>query len=149
MITLKIPKKETMPLYQVIQNYGDIDIGDNTYDWGVGFSCPDSWEECEDYYDRFLLLLAINIECIHPQPDWYSTCLVSEFISKNIKAFRKFFNEENREGYRPMDYENSDDYTVDEGFYDSYLLPLEGLIVGNYAEEDYEKIYKLLTKEVK
>jgi hypothetical protein len=63
-----------------------------------------------------------------------------------MDAFKKFFNEENREGYRPMDYENADDSTSDDGFYEAYLEGLESLLIGNYSEDDYEKLVLLLRK---
>lgn len=149
MITKEI-KLEDVSLYQMICHVGSgFDICDDEYDWGVYMDCYKSWEECDDYYDRIILLFALNIRCVKYNDDWYSPCKVSEFIAENIKAFRQFFNEENREGYRPMDYENADDSHSDEGFYEAYMMPLESLIAGNYSEDDYEKLYKLLIKEVK
>ena len=68
-----------------------------------------------DWYEALMLLFALNITCTKIQKDWYSVCLVTKFIKENIDVFRDFFNENNREGYRPMDYENADDDTQDDG----------------------------------
>lgn len=149
MITKEM-KRNGITLYDMIQLAGGgFDIADEDWDWGVYMDCRDSWEECEDYYDKLMLLMAEHIICLNYNSDWYSPCQVAKFITKHIEAFTKFFNEENREGYRPLDYAGSADAEKDDGFYEAYMMPLESLIAGNYSEDNYEKLYKLLTEGAK
>ena len=135
-----------MLLSELIKLSGGLDISDNTFDWGAYIEFTDEPNEEIDWYNEFCKEIAQRTEVVHINQDWYSPCKVSEMIVANMDAFKKFFNEENREGYRPMDYENADDSTSDDGFYEAYLQGLESLLVGNYAEEDYEKLVKLLRK---
>ena len=134
-----------MTLYEMMKLKGEgFDVSDNTWDWGTYIGYVED-EDDLDYYDKFTLYLTKNVEIERYNDDWYSPCKVCEFIVAHQDAFRKFFNEENREGYRPMDYENGDDSTIDEGFYEAYMMGLESLLVGNYSESDYKKLYTLLT----
>lgn len=156
MIT-EVPQLIPTTLYNAIMmtNGEGFDICDDVWDWGIYFGCPKSFEECEskdpdmeyDWYEALMLLFALNITCTKIQPKWYSVCLITQFIKDNIDVFRKFFNENNREGYRPMDYENAEDDTVDDGFYEAYMQPMESLIAGNYSYSDYEELYKALTNK--
>jgi len=148
MINTKVERSE-IRLYDAAMQTQGLDICDDTFDWGTFFCCEENWEQCKDYYDKFMLLLALNIKCVTIRNDWYSPCLVKEFIMENISVFKKFFNENNREGYRPQDYENADDGDADEGFFEAYMEPMESLLVGNYSEDDYKELYEQLTKEVK
>ena len=136
-----------MKLQEMLQLKGDgFDISDDDWDWGTYIEAY-SPEDVYDSYDRFMVYLAENIEIVKFNENWYSPCKVAQFIVEHQAAFRQFFNEENREGYRPKDYKEADDPTVDEGFYEVYLCGLESLMVGNYTEEDYSKLLKLLTKK--
>ena len=123
------------------------DIGDKEWDWGIYFGCPRDFhtgkdpDGNDDYYDNLMLLFALNIKCYKLQPTWYTVCGVGEFIKENLKVFKKFFNKHNREGYRPKDYKEADDPTVDAGFYEAYMQPMESLIAGNYSYSDYKELY--------
>lgn len=135
-----------MTLYEIMKlKQEGFDIADTEWDWGtyVGFIDED---QVEDAYDRFILYFIQNVEIERLNEDWYSPCKVAEFVVKHLNAFKKFFNEENREGYRPMDYEDADNSNEDEGFFEAYMCGIESLLCGNYCEDDYEKLYKLLTK---
>ena len=152
MITTEIKPEANRPLYEVIRevNQDGFDICDNDWDWGTYFGCEMSWEKCRDFYEKCMLLFALNIKCIIFNDNWYSPCLVKEFIWENKEVFTKFFNEENKEDYRPMDYEGHElDPNVDDGFYEAYMEPMESLIEGNYSERQYKKLFEMLTKEVK
>lgn len=130
-----------MTLYEIISFSGGFDICDEDWDWGIYF---DFTKDSNDSYDKCMEFMAKNIEVIKLKKDWYSPCKVAEFIGNNLEAFKKFFNEENREGYRPMDYENADDRASDDGFFEAYMEGMESLIAGNYTDSDYEKLLKYL-----
>lgn len=137
---------KTMKLIEFMEfsdNYG-FDITDDIWDWGNYFETPRNFKECEnDYYNLLMWHFANNIEIVKYQEDWYSICKVSEFIYKNIKAFNKFMNEENREGYRPNEYEEIE--SADDGLMvDIYLPTFENLINGNYSDDGYKKICEYL-----
>ena len=135
-------------LHQAIVKTGyGFDIADKDWDWGTYFDCPATWDECNDYYDRCCLLFALNIKVEEIRQDWYSPCYVADFLWEHRDAFGKFFDEENREGYRPCDYS---DIAPDEdtGFLEAYLEPFESLLIGNYSESDYKKLYFMLVSGV-
>ena len=142
MVITETPKVENKSLFEVLSLTGKegLDICDDIWDWGIYLGCERSFENCkDDYYDKCMLLFALNFTCTKVCETGYSTCLVSKFIHDNIDVFREFFNEENREGYRPMDYDNADDWESDDGFYEAYMQPMESLIAGNYTDSDYKK----------
>ncbi|MGN1337359.1 MAG: hypothetical protein ACI4WW_02675 [Candidatus Coprovivens sp.] len=129
-----------------------LDICDDIWDWGVGFCIPNIENKNDfDYYDKFIMLLAHNIEIIKYQKNWYSQCNITKFIMENLKAFTQFMEEENIDEYNPSKYlENEDekDITDDNSIIiDVYLPTLESLIIGNYSNSDYEKIYNYLKRE--
>ena len=132
------------PLIEVIQEQGCIDIAGNIFDWGIAFDCACQIKDIHDGYDMFMYFIGREVNCLKFQPNWYSLCDVEKFIKKYISVFKKFFNEKNREGYRPMDYEDADNEERDLGFYEAYLQPLESLIAGNYIEDDYLELSKSL-----
>ena len=148
MIT-KAPEPKTTTLYEalVANKLDGCDICDNDWDWGIYLGIPEakSIEDCEDAYDKFTLLLALNLKTKGLRSNWYTPCDVSGFIEEHREVFENFFNEENREGYRPMDYEGPLKADEDEGYYEAFMLPMESLIAGNYCDEDYERLVSLLT----
>ena len=140
----EVPTLGPCSLYEAImrENGEGFDICDDVWDWGIYIGCARSFEECgDDWYEKCMLLFCLNIKCTKVQPKWYSICKVGEFIKENIDVFRTFFNEQNREGYRPSDYKNADDDTTDAGFYEAYMQPMESLIAGNYCDSDYKELY--------
>lgn len=144
MIT-ETPKLENLSLYEMIMKTGGngFDCCDNDWDFGVFMTCEKSFEDCRDYYDKFMLLLCLNIKCLKYNPKWYSPCDFVSFFEENKEPINKFLNEENREGYRPKDHKNLDK-DKDTGYYEVYFMSFENLINGNYCESDYEKLYKYL-----
>ena len=60
-----------------------------------------------------------------------------------------FFNEENKRDYTPA-YWLKKGETIDPNedglFYDIYMESFESLLIGNYSESDYRKLYKYLTE---
>ena len=132
-------------LYELFQlcDIDNTDIGDDVYDWAVNFSCCVNKKDCTDYYSKLMRYFATQIECDHYDPKWYSNCFVSTFIKEHLDEFTKFFNEENNENYQPQKYSDFDD----ELFCDIYMTSFENLIVGNYSEEQYEKLLKMLKGE--
>lgn len=147
MIT-NIPKIENKSIYETLRMCGhsDMDFCDNDWDFCVNMGCENTFEECRDYYDKFMLLLCLNIKCLKVNEKWYSPCDFVSFFEENKEAINKFLNEENREGFRPKDYKNLKP-NEDSGYYEVYFMSFENLINGNYYESDYEKLYKLLKKE--
>lgn len=131
-----------MTLFELIELSDGLDIGDNTWDWGIYF---DFTKDSDDPYDQCMEFMAKHIEVVKVNKDWYSPCKVCEFVVEYQKAFERFFNEENREGYRPKDYEKGNDPTVDEGFFEAYMAGVESLIAGNYCDSDYTKLLNYLS----
>lgn len=135
-----------------------LDAGDNDVEYDV---CDDGWDWCcclcfhkipeqgSDNYTRFCTWLAKNLELDDPKDcldnfAYYGvTCKVADLMWKHRDVFEPFFNENNKRGYRPKDYDDIDP-DEDEGFYEAYMMPLESLIVGNYSEEDYSKLLEAL-----
>ena len=144
MIT-ETPKLENISLYEMIMRKGGngFDCCDKDWDFGVFMECRETFKECTDYYDKFMLLLCLNIKCYKFVAEWYSPCDFVSFFEENRKAIDKFLNETNRGGYRPKDYKDLDK-DKDTGYYEVYFLSFDNLINGNYCESDYEKIYKYL-----
>lgn len=124
--------------------YG-FDIAADIFDWGVYFETPQP-NKAEDYYGKLMVFFAEHIEMKNYRKDWYSICEIEKFIMEYLEQFTKFMDEENKEDYRPSNYEplkDIEDYLM----YDIYIPTLESLIVGNYSEQDYKKLYKYLTGE--
>lgn len=147
----KIKKQQELSLYEVLQIAGSdgCDICDDDYDWGVYLGFQESWEKCTDFYDKCMLLFALNLKCSGYHPDRYSSCDVAKFIWRNREPFERFMNEENRTEYRPRYWQKKGE-TIDPDedgvFYDVYMTTFESLIVGNYSEHDYQKLFKYLTE---
>lgn len=148
MISIEHIKKDE-PLYDAVRRTDGLDICDSVYDWGIFVYCEESLDKCNDWYDAFMYVFCVNVICEKQVSDWYSPCRVTEFVKENMKAFKKFFNKENREGYRPKDYENSDDPDVDEGFFEAYLEGMESLLAGNYCDRQYRDLIQLLAGKEK
>lgn len=119
--------------------YG-FDIADVDFDWGNYFEVPEEIED-NNYYDKCMLFFAEHIIMVNYQEDWYSGCKIGEFLMKYESAFERLMNEENRYEYQPQNYNFE---TGDEDWYELYILTFGSLINGNYAEEDYEKLYNYL-----
>lgn len=138
-----------MCLFDVLKMNGidGCDICDDAYDWGTYIGVPESWEKCSDYYDRCMLLFALNMTCVQYRPNGYTICDVAGFIWDNKEPFTKFLNQENRKEYKPSTYKDETiDPEVDGVFYDVYMESFESLLIGNYSESDYRKLYKYLTE---
>lgn len=151
MIQTHTPQPERMSFWEACKLAGvdGSDICDRDWDWGIFLGIPEakSLEECEDGYDRFCLLLALNLHCTELRTDWYTVCDVCDFIEANRKAFDRFLEEANREGYRPSDYEGHLNANEDKGYYEVYMQSMECLIAGNYALEDYEKLIRYILED--
>lgn len=148
-MTNKIPERSMKKLYELMRDikFDGCDVSDTVWDWGTFFSCAKNWEACNDAYDRFCLLLALNVDVIGPyQEDWYTACDWGKFMWDNNDVFGPWFNKHNREGYRPKDYKGLDP-KKDTGFYEAYMQPLESLLCGNYSEESYDELFKKLSKK--
>lgn len=135
-----------MTIYELlsfVEGIDGIDIGDDVYDFVTHIDCHIKKGECKDNYDKCMRYLCTQLELSCYRPNWYSNCYISEYIKKNIDAFTKFMDEENDEKFKPKNYEDIDD----EMFYDLYLNTFENLVVGNYADQDYEKLLNYLKGE--
>ena len=134
------PEMTLWQLMQMLHN-GDLDITGTRWDWGTCMCVDLEPGEDEDYYNKFMRLICMNIKVLKYKPDWYTQTTIEDFMWNNRDIFKPFFNENNRVGYRPKDYKGiSPD--ADTGFYEAYMEPLESLMVGNYTDEDYEYLYK-------
>jgi len=152
MIKTELPKEPIKTIYEKFQELGfGFDIADNTYDWINYFECPKDWDKCNDYYDKLMLLFALNIECVRCTKSNIGVCKVCEFIVENIKAFEKFLNETYREEYQPQYLlakgHKVNDPNEDDWFYDIYLDAFKHLCNGNFSESKYEKLFNYLTEE--
>ena len=150
-ITTKAPELKETSLYEALlaNRMDGCDICDNDWDWGIFLSLPDgdSVESCEDGYDKFCMLLCLNLRCKGIKHNWYTPCNVAGFIEEHRAVFEEFFNEENREGYRPSDYEGPLKANEDKGYFEAFMEPMESLIAGNYCESDYDKLVAMLLAE--
>lgn len=144
--TIPTPRKITLYETLRLKDFDGFDIADDIFDWGNYFECGESLEKSEDYYDKLMVLFALNIEVVKYQENWYTICKVAEFISKHSKAFTKFMNENNREDYQPKNYKGEKITLDNDLFYDLYIMTFESLINGNYCESQYKELYELLTK---
>lgn len=128
---------------------GGFDVGDVDWDWESYFSCknPES-EEFGDAYDSFMYLLGelTPVTRIRFDEDNESYFVIADFsgmLWNHRKVFEKFFNEQNRPGYRPCDYPGCR-YDEDSGFYEAFMMPLASLMAGDYTEDDYQELYDAL-----
>lgn len=111
----------------------DIDVYDTDIDMGVAFVW-DATAEIKDEYDRFLSILAENVEIDKFVSDW----LVCDF-SGYFRNFNSELEKLNKDsGWGTLEFDG------DETYYD-YVLWLEGLISGNESESVYKKISDVLT----
>ena len=143
-ILTRDPQVQPRPLIEVVAEQGDIDIGGCVFDWGNNFDCPTKIEDITDGYSLFTYFVGQEVLCEKFVYGWYSPCRVEEFINKYLPVFKKFFNGHNREGFRPKDWPESDNYSEDKGFYDTYLESFKGLLNGSYSEESYLSLVKSL-----
>ena len=124
---------------------GGTDICDSDWDLCVYFETSETEEPDEDAYDRFMRVIALNLLIDEPEryvpADGYPSCRIADFMWENRDIFEPFFNENNRDGYRPEDYDELSP-SFDSGFYEAYMMPFESLVVGNYTEEDYDYLTK-------
>lgn len=122
------------------------DIADDIFDWGNYFGYD---LESDDYYDKLLDFMADHIEFVKYQKDWYSICKITDFIVKYQDKFDKFLNEVYLEEYTPKylckKYNMPKISEDDELFYDVYFDMFANLLNGNFSDEEYEKLYKILT----
>lgn len=111
----------------------DIDVYDTDIDMGVAFVWG-ATEEVKDEYDRFLSILADNVEVSKFVSDW----LVCDFSGyfRNFNSELEKLNNDN--GWRTLEFDG------DETYYD-YVLWLECLISGGVSESVYKKINDVLT----
>ena len=121
-----------------------IDITGQIFDWGIAFGCSTSLEKCTDYYDRIQFLFGCNIKLIKLVPNWYTQTTIENFIFEHRKVFEKFMEETYKEEYI---YDWSTIQNESEEFYDVFLDLMQGLICGNFSEEDYELLWNLFMKE--
>jgi len=144
-------KEKLLSLWDTMKKYDNccLDITGKEWDWGVAV-CLDleEPEDESDYYCMFMHYVCINIQVTKYVPDWYTQTTIEEFLWENRDVFEPFFNENNREGYRPKDYDQIDP-NEDTGFYEAYMMPMESLISGNYSESAYKRLYKKLIEKDK
>ena len=148
-ILTKAPELKDSSLYgALIANKMDgCDICDEDWDWGIYLGIPSdvkSIDDCEDGYDKFCLLLCLNLKTKGIRPDWYTPCNVCGFIEEHRAVFEEFFNRESQEGYRPSDYDHKLKADEDKGYFEAFMEPMESLIAGNYCDSDYEELVKRL-----
>lgn len=113
----------------------DTDVTDTDIDLLVAFVW-DANSKIEDEYDRFLSLLANNVEVKQVPNEKYN--MICDFSG----YFRKF-NDELKKLYDDEGWDIDGDFDEDETYYD-LVLCLEGLISGYSSERVYGKLNKIL-----
>ena len=123
---------------------GGFDIADDVFDSGVYFDCNIVPVKDEDAYEKVMRWIGENVEVVKFQTEGFTICKITDFIIKNRAVFDEFFNQVHIEEYQPRNFkELTDD---DEEFYDIYITPFEGLIVGSYSDRDYELLLTIIEK---
>lgn len=144
MINQEIPSKKEITLYEAIHHYGnDKDIADTIFDYAVYFTCEKDFKNCNDDYDKCMLLFALNIKVESINED-YTICKITDFIEEHRKEFDDFFNQVHKEEWQPRNMEKIS--VNDEEYYDFYIKCFDYLVIGNYGKKDYTKLCKILTK---
>lgn len=145
------PKPKETSLYEALlaNRMDGCDICDLDWDWGIYLGLPEaeSIEACEDGYDKFCLLLALNLTTKGIVPEGYTPCNVCAFIEAHRATFEAFLNDQNRGGCRPCDYPGTLKADEDKGYYEVFMESVEQLIAGMYANEAYEELVEMLLAE--
>lgn len=144
MITLQIPELKVQTLYEACLLTNGLDIADRDWDMGIYFECGKTWNDAVDWYEKLMMIFGINIRVERMDTVGYTTCMIADFLWENRDVFDVFFNEHNRHGYRPKDYNNLDP-ELDTGFFEAYMQPFESLLAGNYTDDDYKELYQMLS----
>ena len=111
------------------------DVSDDEIDvlWvyvSIGTDKDDPMDNCVNW-----ILKHVNVENIQKG---HVVGKFSQFIRENMSALKKFCAEVHNERYQ-LDYEDEDDNV------EIALETLESLFIGNYSDNDYKLLYKLLT----
>lgn len=132
-------------LYDALNFVGKgFDIGDGIFDFGIYF---DYIKNPKNNYEKVIDFFAKNILFERYNVNWYSTCKISDFLYKNKKAFAIFMKNNNKENYQ---IHNISKITLKcNEMYDIFLPTFESLINGNYAESQYQELFKLLNQNKK
>lgn len=116
----------------------DTDVTDTIVDLLVAFVW-DANREIEDEYDRFLSLLANNIEVTRFPSERYN-------MKCDFSGFFKNLNTELTMLYKELNWEKDEEFEYDEICYD-FVNSLDGLIAGYSSESTYRAINKILSKD--
>lgn len=115
----------------------DTDVTDTDIDLLVAFVW-DANAKAEDEYDRFLSLLAKNVEIKQVPNEKYN--MICDF-----SGYFRNFNDELKELYDRAGWRIDEEFDEDETYYD-FVLALEGLISGYSNEKTYREINKILMR---
>lgn len=122
------------------ENYIDMDVTDTDIDMLVAF-VYDPTEEIKDEYDRFLNIIAENVQIDTEYMDKHNVNADRVLVCDFSGYFRNFNSEleklNKREGWRTLEFDG------DETYYD-YVLWLECLISGGTSYETYKKLNDVL-----
>lgn len=128
-----------MTLYELVKQYGGLDIGDNIYDWGNYFD----FSEDGDDYDRCMVVMAKEIEVVKVNPNWFSCCKITEYLEKYKEAFTDFMNTFYDDEYKPQEEIEAES----EEFYDYYFDLFTSLINGGWSDREYKWLADRLEKD--
>lgn len=144
-IVLQLEEKPVQMLQFIKQLHTGFDITGEDWDWGTYFESPETFEECNDYYDKFMYLIACNVYVIQFKSDWYTITTIEQFIREHVNTFKKFINENWREECIP-NWETIEEDSED--WYEIFIDDLfEPLFNGQYCESHYKELYDLLMEE--
>lgn len=145
MINLSDKREQQILLVDIAGGNG-LDIEDYTFDFLNYFECYKTFKECNDYYDKLMLVFGLNIK-VESGRDGFACCHISEFLREHHHTFKNFMIWAYREDslFNPKNWEK--DYTIDdEEFYDTYLDTFKDLINGNFSDTHYKNLYEMLVE---
>lgn len=116
----------------------DTDVTDTDIDLLVAFVW-DANAKAEDEYDRFLSLLAKNVEIKQVPNEKYN--MICDF-----SGYFRNFNDELKKLYDKEGWDVDGDFDEDEEVYYDFVMALEGLISGYSNEKTYREINKILMR---
>lgn len=120
-----------MTLYELVKQDGGLDIGDNIYDWGNYFDFSD--DDCDDY-DRCMVEMAKRIEVVNVNPNWFTTCKITQFLLDNEDVITEFIDSFYDDEYKPQEEIEAES----EEFYDYYFDLFTTLINGGWSDNEYK-----------
>lgn len=129
-----------MTLYELVKQYGGLDIVDNIYYWVNYFDFSD--DNCDDY-DRCMVEMAKRIEVVKVNHNLVTTCKITQFLLDNEDVITEFIDSFYDDEYKPQEEIEAES----EEFYDYYIDLFTTLINGCWSDNKYKWLADRLEKE--